>query len=59
MDIPANIDYSGIKNISKEGMKSLLYKKPSTISHASRLEGVRPTDILALIEYIKNVSRET
>jgi tRNA uridine 5-carboxymethylaminomethyl modification enzyme len=58
-EIPEGIDYNSIKNVSNEAIKSLIIHNPETISQAIRLEGVRPTDILSLIAYIKDVSRET
>jgi tRNA uridine 5-carboxymethylaminomethyl modification enzyme len=59
LNIPEGIDFRKIKNISNEATNSLKRYRPEKISQAIRLEGVRPTDILALVAYIKNVSRET
>jgi tRNA uridine 5-carboxymethylaminomethyl modification enzyme len=52
LEIPKNIDYSKVKNISKEAFESLIKHRPSTVKQASRLEGVRPTDIFSLINNI-------
>jgi len=57
--IPEDICYDNIKNLSKEAMVSLNEHNPETIGRASRLEGVRPLDVLSIIAYLKNVSRET
>jgi tRNA uridine 5-carboxymethylaminomethyl modification enzyme len=57
--IPGDIDYKSIKNISNEAKSSLNRHLPETVSQAIRLEGVRPLDILSLMAYIKDVSRET
>ena len=57
--IPDSIDYRSVKNISNEAINSFNLHRPETISEATRLEGVRPLDILALIAHIKDVSRET
>lgn len=53
IEIPANIDYEDIKNLSKES-KSILNKcRPETVKQLKRLEGLKPLDILTLIDYIK------
>ena len=60
--IPQDINYKKIKDLSNEAIISLLKNRPASIEQASILEGVRPTDILVLIAFIKNnknVSRET
>ncbi len=57
--IPENIDYSKVKNISSEALSKLDHHKPISIEEASRLEGVGPMDIISLIVFIENVSRET
>ncbi len=58
-EIPDTLDYSSIKNISNEAIYSFNLHRPETISQATRLEGIRPLDILALLAYLKDVSRET
>ena len=57
--IPAYIDYKSVKNISNEAINALSKHKPGNISQAKRLEGVKPPDIISLLAYIKDVSRET
>jgi tRNA uridine 5-carboxymethylaminomethyl modification enzyme len=59
INIPADIDYKAVKNLSDEGREVLRIKKPGSLNQAGRLEGVRATDILCLVAYLKNVSRET
>ena len=57
--IPDHICYENIKNLSKEALVSLNEHNPETVGQASRLEGVRPLDVLSIIAHIRNVSRET
>ncbi|RMD97736.1 MAG: tRNA uridine-5-carboxymethylaminomethyl(34) synthesis enzyme MnmG [Calditrichaeota bacterium] len=61
--LPPNLDYAQIKTISSEGREKLARVKPQTLAQASRISGVSPADLHALITYIskkqKNVSRET
>ncbi|MBN1298709.1 MAG: tRNA uridine-5-carboxymethylaminomethyl(34) synthesis enzyme MnmG [Actinobacteria bacterium] len=59
MNIPDDINYFKIRNISAEGREALTKKMPGMVSQAAKLEGVRPTDIIVLMKYIKDVSRET
>lgn len=51
--LPGNIAYDSLVFLSKEARKILNEEKPETIQEASRLSGVTPADILALISFIK------
>jgi tRNA uridine 5-carboxymethylaminomethyl modification enzyme len=59
MQIPDNINYEEVKNLSNEAQEKLREARPQFLGQALRLEGVRPLDVLSLLSYIKNVSRET
>jgi len=59
MQIPDNINYEEVKNLSNEAQEKLMEIRPQFLGQALRLEGVRPLDVLSLLSYIKNVSRET
>ncbi len=50
--IPENFDYSEIKSISHEGREKLNKIKPRTISQASRISGVSPSDVSVLLVYM-------
>jgi len=50
--IPDNFDYTSIKNISMESKEKLLHVLPETLGQASRIAGVRPTDIGVLAVYL-------
>lgn len=52
--IPADLDYSGIISISSEGREKLAYHRPRTLGLASRISGVTPSDVSALMIYLKS-----
>ena len=50
--IPVNFDYQKIKSISYEAREKLSKIQPTTISQASRISGVSPSDISVLLVYM-------
>lgn len=50
--IPANFDYSKLKSMSMEAREKLSKIRPVTISQASRISGVSPSDISVLLVYM-------
>jgi tRNA uridine 5-carboxymethylaminomethyl modification enzyme len=52
--IPINLDYSKIKQLSREGREKLSKMKPRSIGQASRISGVTPSDISILLIYLKS-----
>ena len=50
--IPGNFDYSKLKSLSFEAREKLERIKPVTISQASRISGVSPSDISVLLVYM-------
>lgn len=50
--IPDNFDYSVIKSLSYEAREKLQSIQPVTISQASRISGVSPSDISVLLVYM-------
>ncbi len=50
--IPENYDYSKIKSLSFEAREKLTSIQPTTISQASRISGVSPSDISVLLVYM-------
>lgn len=52
--IPEEIDYSGIRSISTEGREKLAFHRPRTLGLASRISGVTPSDVSALLIYLKS-----
>ena len=55
--IPVDIDYDAIPNLASEARDKLKQVRPETVSQASRISGVNPSDIAVLLvwlEYKKN-----
>src|SRR5690606_32417735 len=50
--IPENFDYNVIKSMSFESRQKLSAIRPVTISQASRISGVSPSDISVLLIYM-------
>ena len=50
--IPANFNYQKIKSISFEAREKLTKIQPTTISQASRISGVSPSDVSVLLVYM-------
>ena len=50
--IPSNFDYSKLKSLSFEAREKLTKIQPTTISQASRVSGVSPSDISVMLVYM-------
>lgn len=55
--IPEDINYDLIPNIASEAKDKLKKLKPRTISQASRISGVNPSDISVLLVYLETRKR--
>lgn len=51
--IPADFDYAALQTLSKESREKLARLRPLTIGQASRMGGVSPADIDALLVYLE------
>lgn len=52
--LPRNFDYLSVRGLSKEEQEKLLEKQPETLGQASRMSGVNPSAIQALIVHLKS-----
>jgi tRNA uridine 5-carboxymethylaminomethyl modification enzyme len=52
VSIPTNFDYSKVQSISFEAREKFMKIKPTSISQASRISGVTPSDISVLLVYM-------
>jgi tRNA uridine 5-carboxymethylaminomethyl modification enzyme len=52
LKIPENFDYSVLKSMSFEAREKLNKIKPATVSQASRVSGVNPSDISVLLVHM-------
>ena len=52
LKLPQNINYNIIKNLSSESKEKLAAVQPETLGQASRIAGVRPSDIAVLSIYL-------
>ena len=52
ISIPANFDYYKVKSLSYEAREKLSTIQPATISQASRISGVSPSDVSVLLVYM-------
>ena len=51
--IPEDFDYDAVDGISTESREKLKAIRPASIGQASRINGVRPSDITVLLVYLK------
>lgn len=55
--LPSNIDYKGIRGLSREAATRLGQVRPGSVGQASRVSGVNPADISVLLVYLEQESR--
>jgi tRNA uridine 5-carboxymethylaminomethyl modification enzyme len=53
LPIPAGFDYQGLKSLSYETVEKLSRIRPTSVGQASRVPGVRPSDIALLIGFLR------
>ena len=55
--VPLDLDYLKIEHLRTEAKEKLSVFRPSTLAHASRINGVTPADITVLQVYLKKISK--
>jgi tRNA uridine 5-carboxymethylaminomethyl modification enzyme len=53
VELPANLDYTTLRGLSKEVQQKLNQARPQTIGQASRIQGVTPAAVSLLLVYMK------
>lgn len=57
MPVPKEFEYSSLSGLSYESVEKLSRVRPTTVGQASRVPGVRPSDIALLIGHLRHGSR--
>ena len=57
--LPADLDYAGVRGLSKEVQQRLGQHRPQTVGQASRIQGVTPAAISLLLVHLKRRSATT
>ncbi len=52
--IPENMDYNLVTNLANEAREKLIKFRPGTLGQASRISGINPADLTALLFYLEN-----
>lgn len=55
--IPLNFSYDSVPALSAEAKEKLKEMRPETISQASRIAGITPSDIAVLLVYLRKISQ--
>ena len=55
--IPEKLDYAAIGGLSNEVRSKLIAARPATLGQASRIEGVTPGALMAVLAHIKKATK--
>ncbi|HWP31999.1 MAG TPA: tRNA uridine-5-carboxymethylaminomethyl(34) synthesis enzyme MnmG [Fimbriimonadales bacterium] len=55
--IPLDFDFDSVKGLSYESREKFSRVRPETIAQASRIPGIRPTDIAILIAHVRKLQK--
>lgn len=56
--IPIDLDYSAVGGLSNEAREKLIASRPDTLGQASRIEGVTPGALTAVLAHVKRQKKE-
>ncbi|MDA7434452.1 tRNA uridine-5-carboxymethylaminomethyl(34) synthesis enzyme MnmG [Synechococcus sp. AH-601-L23] len=57
--LPSDLNYASIGTLSNEAREKLVAIQPTTLGHASRIPGVSPADVTALLMWLELQKRQT
>jgi tRNA uridine 5-carboxymethylaminomethyl modification enzyme len=52
--IPLDINYNLIQSLSNEVCEKLIKYRPATINQASKIQGITPSSLMAILIYLKH-----
>jgi tRNA uridine 5-carboxymethylaminomethyl modification enzyme len=53
LDLPADIDYAGVRGLSNEARQKLTSVRPRTIGQAGRIDGMTPAALTLLVGHVR------
>ncbi len=53
--LPSHLDYNRVPSLSKEAIEKLSRSRPRSVAEASRIPGIRDSDITALLVYLTKI----
>ena len=53
LELPSELDYAAVGSLSNEVRQKLEAHKPATLGQASRISGVTPAALVALLKYVR------
>lgn len=56
--IPVDLDYASVGGLSNEAREKLIASRPDTLGQASRIEGVTPGALTAVLAYVKRLKKK-
>lgn len=56
--IPDGLNYNNVPNLAREARERLNEYQPATFGQASRISGINPADLTALLFYVENISKQ-
>jgi tRNA uridine 5-carboxymethylaminomethyl modification enzyme len=56
LELPADLDYTSVRGLSKEVQQKLNQHRPETVGQAARVQGVTPAAISLLLVHLKRRS---
>ena len=56
--LPVDLDYSSVGGLSNEAREKLIASRPDTLGQASRIEGVTPGALTAVLAHVKRQKKE-